>query len=321
MKNTVPHRAAHNNRFTLPPHCALSSLLLLPVILIASCANPAGGGEGNVIISLPQAGSLPGMDGAAASGLLTSGLPAARNVKPGAALAPRIAYTITCTGPGGVLAQSLAPGVSQAVFRLALGKWTVTASGTVDGVPLAHGGAVMDVTGKGGQRVTVNLDFYTEADFDTDGIPLTHEYVENIFAVRNLAEWNDACAAIAGGGDNKNYIINVTEAVSGVTGLSSAGFNGVPGGGSLTVGSGALLNIGAGQTVILRDIELRGKPGNTTPVVYVDDGALAMYAGAKITGNTTSGNGGGVYVTNGSFTKTGNGVIYGDTDDVPNNGN
>jgi hypothetical protein len=50
-------------------------------------------------------------------------------------------------------------------------------------------------------------------------------------------------------------------------------------------------------TLELRDITLTGLPGNSVPVVQVNDrGALAMKAGSRITGNTVSNSGGAVYV-------------------------
>jgi hypothetical protein len=293
-----------------PPRCGLNSFLLLaiPIIFLAlfttTCTNPAGAGEGNVIIS------LPGAD-AAANGV-------ARNVKPGAPLAARMAYTITCTGPGGVRTQNLAPGVTEATFRLAHGNWIVTASGTVDGAPIAHGSALIDVTGRSGQYFIVNLDFYTETDFDTDGVPDTHEYVENAFTVTDAAGWAAACAAIAGGGSSKNYIINVTGSVAGVTGVTTPSFGStsgvkvvLEGGGSLALnaGGGSLLAVGLDQTVILRDITLTGIAANTAALVHVDGGSLAMHSGAVITGNTNTSGSGGVYFDGAAFTMSGDALV------------
>jgi hypothetical protein len=288
-----------------------------------------GGGEGNVIVSLPGADAAAGA--LAASGLLT-----ARNVKPGAPLAARMVYTVTCTGPGGIRTQTLASGVTETVFRLARGTWAIAATAAVDGAPVAYGSAVVEVTGRSGQRADVNLDFYAEADFDTDGAPGTHEYIENAFTVTDAAGWEAARAAIAAGGNNKNYLITVTGNVTGVAGLASGdrSFGGVSdikvvfsGGGSLALdsapaGNGSLLFIGADQAVVLRDVTLTGKAGNTAPLVKVNtDGKLAVKTGGKITGNTctitvNSTGGGGIYADGGTVEISG-GEISGNTATAP----
>jgi hypothetical protein len=77
---------------------------------------------------------------------------------------------------------------------------------------------------------------------------------------------------------------------------------------------GTLFTIRQGVTLTLdNNVTLQGRDDNTTSLVYVYGGTLAMKGNAKITGNTTTGeyaSGGGVYVSSGSFTKTG-GIIYG----------
>jgi len=73
------------------------------------------------------------------------------------------------------------------------------------------------------------------------------------------------------------------------------------GGGTLSLSStGAMFTVGTGVTLILDDVELRGRSDNTDALIAVaDDGALEMDAGAVITGNTNvseDGFGGGVRV-------------------------
>jgi hypothetical protein len=59
----------------------------------------------------------------------------------------------------------------------------------------------------------------------------------------------------------------------------------------------------------LRDITLTGKSGNSVPVVQVDaQGTLSMKTGSCITGNSSTGDGGGVYVNNGTLSMSGGSV-------------
>jgi uncharacterized repeat protein (TIGR02543 family) len=67
----------------------------------------------------------------------------------------------------------------------------------------------------------------------------------------------------------------------------------------LTVGNGVTLTLGSNFT-------LQGLGSNNAPLVQVDTGGtLAMESGSKITGNTTTSNGGGVSVNGGLFTMNG----------------
>jgi uncharacterized repeat protein (TIGR02543 family) len=73
-----------------------------------------------------------------------------------------------------------------------------------------------------------------------------------------------------------------------------------------TVGSGVTLGLGS-------NITLRGRSGNTSALVRVESGGtLVMDPGSKISGNTSSSDGGGVYVDGGTFTMNG-GEISGNT--------
>ena len=77
-------------------------------------------------------------------------------------------------------------------------------------------------------------------------------------------------------------------------------------------GNGAMFMVDYGVTLILQDIELRGRANNTSALVVVRDSALIMEMGAKISGNTNNESvnsnnmGGGVRVdTYGVFTMNG----------------
>ena len=80
---------------------------------------------------------------------------------------------------------------------------------------------------------------------------------------------------------------------------------------------GSLFTVGAASSepaLILRDIALKGMAGNNAALLRLDKGWLIMESGTSVTGNeyfpSSSSRGGGVFVWNASFAKTG-GVIYG----------
>jgi hypothetical protein len=79
-------------------------------------------------------------------------------------------------------------------------------------------------------------------------------------------------------------------------------------------GPGSLFTLNSGITLVLgQNITLRGLPDNTTPLVRVNtSGVFSMEAGSKISDNTASSSGGGVYVEYGTFTMNG-GEISGNT--------
>jgi hypothetical protein len=147
--------------------------------------------------------------------------------------------------------------------------------------------------------------------------------ITNTFNVATTAEWDSALTTISGGGNDKNYIINVTAdfTVAGCTTNSFGAANGVKvairgEGRTLTLSSnGRILQIAANQTIILGDVALKGRSfsvDNNTFLVSVS-GNFIMNSG-EISGNTNhsssattnvTARGGGVYVNNGVFTMNG----------------
>jgi predicted outer membrane repeat protein len=72
--------------------------------------------------------------------------------------------------------------------------------------------------------------------------------------------------------------------------------------------NGSLITVGSGITLNLTNITLEGKSGNTASLITVNSGGhLNLGTGALITGNTTSGNGGGV-LNSGTLTISGGAV-------------
>jgi uncharacterized repeat protein (TIGR02543 family) len=170
-----------------------------------------------------------------------------------------------------------------------------------------------------GESVTEDITLYAkwikwispdESDFGSSVIHKT-------FNVATTSEWNSAVSAITSGDNNKNYIINVIDSFT-VAGRTTNNFGNTSGirvsirgnGHTLYLSSnGNILRIGANQTVILRELTLRGNSNNNN-LVYVR-GIFIMHSG-EISGNAVSASayssvyGSGVYVVNGgSFTMTG----------------
>jgi len=153
------------------------------------------------------------------------------------------------------------------------------------------------------------------------------------FNVTNKTEWDTATAAISGGGNNKTYDIvvtgNFTIAGKGlyyddgdkydytfgtVTGITVN----IRGAGTITLDSGStgsLLYIGENQTVSLRETHLVGHATNNTSLVYLYNNSTFNMTGGTISGNTTTGEGGGVftnYTGSNTFNMSG-GTISGNT--------
>jgi len=138
--------------------------------------------------------------------------------------------------------------------------------------------------------------------------------------------WTEAVSLIDGGGANQTWVINVTDEIT----IASSTSNTFPptgltvtliGSGSITLSSnGSLLRIGANQTIIMNDLTLVGRIDNTASLVNINGGMFNMNSG-KISGNTTTGSGGGVYVTGASATFTMyNGEVSGNRATTSNGG-
>jgi len=130
--------------------------------------------------------------------------------------------------------------------------------------------------------------------------------------VTNVATWVEAVGAIRSGGNNKEYVITVNGNISvpSSTENTFGSVNGITvniqGNGTLSLSAnGTLLQIGTGQTVIAKDLTLRGRTDNNNSLVYVGKSAtFRMEGSATVSGNTVNsrdGLGGGVYVIEGNF--------------------
>ena len=172
--------------------------------------------------------------------------------------------------------------------------WSRTATGAVE---FADGQSVKNLTATAGETVTLYAVWYKG------------EMVSGATLAAKL-NWLQTNAQ-----SNCNYIIEVSadESISPST-LSYSERSNI---GIILIGTGAvrtvslssvgsLFTVEHGVTLVLgNNITLQGRNDNTASLVYVDyDGTLVMNAGSVVTGNTTTSDGGGVYVY-GTFTMNG----------------
>jgi hypothetical protein len=139
------------------------------------------------------------------------------------------------------------------------------------------------------------------------------------WTVNNISNWIEAVNEIRNGDNDREYTLTVTGNIS-VPASNEATFGAatgitvmIQGNGTLaTSNNGNLLNIGNGQTVIAKDLTLKGRDANSSSLVNIArGGTFRMEGKASVTGNKTGGNGGGVLV-NGTFTMEG-GTISGNS--------
>jgi len=142
------------------------------------------------------------------------------------------------------------------------------------------------------------------------------------WTVTNTATWVEAVNGIRSGGNNKEYAITVVGTVSvpmsndntfgSVTGITVT----MEGNGILSLSSsGSLLRIGISQTIVIRNLTLRGRSENNSSVVRIGNGGIFFMGGnAKVIGNTVTDEGGGVYVEKGgTFTMRDSASVSGNT--------
>jgi len=142
----------------------------------------------------------------------------------------------------------------------------------------------------------------------------TESHFTNNFSVSSEAEWNTVISKINAGGNDREYVITITDDFS-LAGRNNNTFN--PTGLTVTIqgdktislsSAGSLLRIGTGfnntiQNIIMQDIKLKGINDNTTSLVSIYFGCtFTMQGNASVHGNTNSNisDGGGVFVGYGS---------------------
>ncbi|MCL2271674.1 MAG: hypothetical protein FWC19_02575 [Treponema sp.] len=147
------------------------------------------------------------------------------------------------------------------------------------------------------------------------------------YSVSNVSTWIEAVNGVRSGGNNREYTIIVTANVS-VPPSSENTFGSVTGikinmegNGSLSPSNnGVLLIIGTDQTIVAKNVSLRGRSNNGSfSVVRVMNGSMFQMEGnASITGNSIDGVGGGVLVEGGTFIMKDDASV---SSNVTNNGN
>jgi uncharacterized repeat protein (TIGR02543 family) len=232
--------------------------------------------------------------------------------------------SLTVGGPAGTLTPIFTPtnATNKAVT------WSISSSGiaTVSNgtVTVVSAGSTTITVTTSDSNHTATCAVTVTALSDPNDLDFPAAPISGIFNVSTTAEWNAAKTAISGGGNGKNYIINVignfevpnpgsTATFGSATDIKVSLRGGT--GRTLTLtGSGCLIHIGSNQTVILRDLILKGHSGNDNSLVYgSSDSAFVMHSGV-ISGNTNTASnslGGGVRVF-GTFTMYG-GEISGNT--------
>jgi len=134
--------------------------------------------------------------------------------------------------------------------------------------------------------------------------------------------WIEAVNGIRNGGNNTEYVITVTGTIS-VPPSTESTFGSVTdiiitveGSGTLSPSSnGNLFIIGNGQTVIAKNVTLRGRSenGSYSVIAISRGGTFSMEGNATVTGNSRTGNGGGVYVDGGTFIMQDTSSVSGNT--------
>jgi hypothetical protein len=261
-------------------------------LFVSSCFSPyRGGDEGTFSIAV---------------GSGSSGNRVAMSWLPSGVDSDDLTHTIHLSGPGSSQTVSVT-GTQTVSFSVVPGKWEITVEGSLeDGEILSVGSATVNIT-----------------PGDNGRIPITMRS-SPYYYVSDSNEWNNAITAITNGGNNKEYMIFLTNDIV-AAGYTSNTFGSasninvtVLGSKTITLNSnGSLLRIGTGQTVTMKDVQLKGQGTivkNNTALVYINGGKFVMETGSLISGNksSTDSEGGGVHIQSGTFTMNG-GTISGNT--------
>jgi len=197
--------------------------------------------------------------------------------------------------------------------------WTVTGGG--NGTNISASGYLTIAANETAATLTVKA--VSTVDTSKSGTAAVTVTAPILLTVSDAASWGDAVNGIRTGGNDKVYIITVTGDISipvstdstfgSVTGVTVN----IEGNGTFSMpsGNGRLLQIGDKQTVVVKNLTLQGRDGNTNEVVRVNTGGtFRMEGSSSVTGNTSSGSGGGVYVSlYGTFIMQDNASVRGNT--------
>jgi uncharacterized repeat protein (TIGR02543 family) len=171
--------------------------------------------------------------------------------------------------------------------------------------------------------VTGNITLYARWSDTADDTADFGGSPDEIFVAGSFPEMIDAIFAIQGGGNDKDYVINVNSDFDGEIGGSNFGDASVTGIRVSIRGSGEIhktagvdgnvLPVNYGKTVILRGPTIRGWSGQTVPLVTVQNGGTFIMESGLITGG--AGSYGAVYVAGGANFIMNGGSITGNNSD------
>jgi hypothetical protein len=220
--------------------------------------------------------------------------------------------------------QNILIGIGEKVRLKSATSATAWTSGNGDIATVGTGGTVTGVTA-GNVKITVNGE-------STPAASVVVVPDANVITVTNKGEWDSAFTAISSAEEGTAespaaYILNI-QGVFDVEGKTTANITGTAykkvrlvGTGTVSLSSsGSIIRTAAKQTFIIDGPTLVGKSDNSRSVVYLNSQSSAELRSGVIRGNTTSSDGGGVYVNNGgTFTMNG-GAISGNTTSSSNGG-
>ena len=136
--------------------------------------------------------------------------------------------------------------------------------------------------------------------------------------VTDIEDWVETMRLIRDGGNNRYYNISLNGDISLPVPTGNNFGNAynivvtIQGSGSLSLSAnGALIELGGGHTLIVKNISMYGRESNNSSLVILNSGSrFKMEAGARITGNSTSGSAGGVLVrAGGEFILDGGSIV------------
>ena len=304
------------------------ALAILAIVILASCSSPVGSGKGGGVTG----GGSTGGEGA----IRLSFAADSRTLVDTATELANMVHTVTCTGPGGTVTEEFS-GTSGTIM-LAAGRWTISVRATGDrpaayvssssppptgvaGFPARmlramSDDVVVEVTPGNTSTVPVQMIPATEAS-NSYQLALASDMVndngkEEILLVSADLDFSSVGYTNAGFKPTQNIRIMADKPVRlhSVTGL----------GPMITVLGKLTLGWPGMKGSLILDLNLSSF---NKPIIWVGDasnsGEFIMYNGVTLTGNNFPGNGGGVFVENGTFTMNG-GEISGNTAGATSNG-
>ena len=281
-----------NKKYHFSSILGIVSFLTLSIMLSA-CFSPWQGDAGTIIISFGS--NAPGSRAAVFNS--GSGKWASETMD---YIIPALEHRITLKRSTETITHTLAKGVTTGKFIVPSGLWEVTVEALYENVQFAISSAHVEV--KGGQ---------------TNPLTLQMNPGDTTFYTAGTGEWNNTVTEISATGTGKKYCIILTgdnnatgsTIVNATFGMAASvtivGNHTI----SLT-GTGYMLITRPGQTVTIKDVQLKGLSTNNMDLVRVSNGVFIMEGNSSIYGNKTSGNGGGVYIDGGTFNMNG-GAVYG----------